>query len=158
MSIKIILQFSLASILLILSTGVALYEGSEIVLKPWEWKYSAIFSQLSNGQVQNANDILLVDHFVYAAKFAPTFPILMLLSGTYIIALIGFVLFKRNDKVFSYFLSCIGLIFLSLSVLVSNSPTTGLSILFISFLILGILAIVIALLGFRSGSNQLTSN
>ena len=62
--------------LLIFSTGVALYEGSAILEDPWEWKYTAIFSQMKNGQVENVNDILPIDYFVYAAKFVPTFPFL----------------------------------------------------------------------------------
>ena len=158
MSFKIIIKFSLASILLIFSTGAVWYEGSTILEKPWEWKHTAIFSQMAKGQVENLNDILPIDHFVYASKFAPTFPILMLLSGTYFFILTGFILLKRNDKIFTYFLSCIGVLFLSLSVFVSNSPTIGLKIFFFSFLAIGILLIVIALLKFFNNKTELTSS
>ena len=158
LSFKIIIQFGLASILLILSTGATWYEGSTILEKPWEWKHTAIFSQMANGQVENLNDILPIDHFVYAAKFAPTFPLLMLLSATYLIILVGYILLKRKDRTFSYFLSGVGVVFLVLSGFVSNSPTTGLKIFFVSFLLIGILAVAIALLRFFNNKTGLTSS
>lgn len=148
MSLKIIIQFGLASLLLILSTGAAWYEGSTILEKPWEWKHTAIFSLMANGQIENLNDILPIDFFIYAAKFAPTFPLLMLLSATYLIILIGYILLKRKDRTFTYFLSGVGVVFLILSGFVSNSPTTGLKIFFVSFLLIGIIAVAIALLRF----------
>ncbi len=148
MSFKMIIQFILASILLVFSTGVAWYEGSAIVEIPWEWQHTAIFSQMAYGQVEDKNDILQIDYFVYAAKFAPTFPLLMLLSATYLIILIGYTLLKRNEWMFKYFLSGIGALFLVLSGFVSNSTTIGLKIFFFSFLLIGILSIVIALLRF----------
>lgn len=158
MSFKIIIQFGLASILLILSTGATWYEGSTILEKPWEWKHTAIFSQMANGQLENLNDILPIDHFVYAAKFAPTFPLLMLLSATYLIILVGYILLKRKDRAFSYFLSGVGVVFLILSGFVSKSPTTGLKIFFVSFLLIGILAVAIALLIFFNKKTGLTSS
>ena len=158
MSFKTIIQFGLASMLLLLSTGATWYEGSTILEKPWEWKHTALFSQMANGQVENLNDILPIDHFVYAAKFAPTFPFLMLLSATYLIILVGYILFKRKDRTFSYFLSGVGVVFLILSSFVSKSPTTGLKIFFVSFLLIGIVAVAIALLRFFNRKTGLTSS
>jgi len=148
LSFKIIIQFGLASIFLLLSTGATWYEGSTILEKPWEWKHTAIFSQMANGQVENINDILAIDHFVYAAKFAPTFPLVMLLSATYLIILVGYLLLKRKDKTFTYYLSGVGVLFLVLSGFVSKSPTTGLKFFFVSFLQVGIVAVAIALYRF----------
>ena len=156
-SIKIIIQFGLASILLMLSTGAAWYEGSTILEKPWEWEHTAIFSKMANGQVENLTDILPIDHFVYAAKFAPTFPLLMLLSATYLIILIGYILLKRKGRIFSYFLSGIGALFLVLSGFVSKSPTAGLKIFFVGFLLIGILALAMVLLRFLNNKTKLTS-
>ena len=158
LSFKIITQFGLASILLILSTGATWYEGSSIVEKPWEWKHTAIFSQMANGQVENLNDILPIDHFVYAAKFAPTFPLLMLLSATYLLILVGYILLKRKDRTFSYFLSGVGVLFLVLSGFVSKSPTTGLKIFFVSFLLIGIVAVSIVLHRLFKNKTGLTSS
>ncbi|MFJ7974129.1 YjdJ family protein [Peribacillus sp. NPDC096379] len=146
MSFRIILQLGFALMLLIFSTGATLYEGSGILEDTWEWKYTAIFSQMKNGPVENVNDILPIDYFVYAAKFVPTFPLLMLLGGTYLIILLAYIFLRRKDKIFSYILSCIGVLYLGLSSFISKSPTIGLKIFFNSFLFIGILLIVIALL------------
>jgi len=158
LSFKIIIQFGLASIFLLHSTWATWYEGSTILEKPWEWKHTAIFSQMVNGQVENLNDILPIDHFVYAAKFAPTFPLFMLLSATYLIILVGYILLKRKDKTFTYFLSVVGVLFLILSGFVSKSPTTGLKFFFVSFLLIGIVAIAIALYRFFNNTTGLTSS
>lgn len=158
MSFKTVIQFGLASILLLLSSGATWYEGSTIVEKPWEWKHTAIFSQMANGQVENLNDILPIDHFVYAAKFAPTFPLLMLISATYLIILIGYILLKNKGRRFSYFLSGLGVLFVVLSGFISNSPTTGLKIFSVSFLLIGILTVVGALLRFLNNKIGLTSS
>ena len=145
MSFRVIIQLVLASILLLFSTGVAWYEGSALLEHSWEWKHTALFSGIVNGQVENASDILSIDYFMYAAKFAPVFPLLMLLSGTYLIILLGYILLKRNHKVFTYYLASIGVLFLVLGGFLSNSPTSGLKIIFASLLFIGILFLVIAL-------------
>lgn len=143
---KIMIQLGLSSMLFLFSTIVAWYEGSNILGNSWEWKYTAIFSQLMKGEVVQPSDILLIDYFVYAAKFFPTFPILMLLSGTYLVILIGYILFKRSQKVFAGFLSCMGILFLGISGLVANSPIDGLQTFFNLFFLIGILMTVAALL------------
>lgn len=130
----------------IISALASWYEGSTLLEVSWEWKHTAIFSEMVNGPVKQASDILPIDYFVYAAKFLATFPLIMLLSVTYLLILIGYILLKRKDKVFSYFLTSVGVLFLVLSGFVSNSPTIGLKILFISFLLIGMISIVIALL------------
>jgi hypothetical protein len=145
MSFRVIIQLVLASILLLFSTGAAWYEGSALIEHSWEWKYTAIFSGIVNGQVENASDILPIDYFIYAAKFAPAFPVLILLSGTYLIILMGYILLKRNHKMFTYYLTSFGVSFMVLSGFVSNSPTSGLKIIFASLLFFGILFLVFAL-------------
>lgn len=144
MSFRVIIQLVLASILLLFSTGVAWYEGSALLEYSWEWKHTALFSGIVNGQLENANDILPIDYFMYAAKFAPVFPLLMLLSGTYLIILLGYILLKRNHKVFTYYLASIGVLFLVFGGFLSNSPTSGLKIIFASLLFIGILILVTA--------------
>ncbi|AMQ05556.1 YjdJ family protein [Sporosarcina psychrophila] len=145
MSFRVIIQLVLASILLLFSTGVAWYEGSALLEHSWEWKHTALFSGIVNGQLENANDILSIDYFMYAAKFAPVFPLLMLLSGTYLIILLGYSLLKRNHKVFTYYLASISVLFLVLGGFLSNSPTSGLKIIFAILLFIGILFLVTAL-------------
>ena len=145
MSFRVVIQLVLASILLLFSTGAAWYEGSALLEHSWEWKHTAISSGIVNGQVENTSDILPIDYFLYAAKFAPLFPLLMLLSGTYLIILMGYISFKSNYTGFIYYLTSIGVLFLVLSGFVSNSPTSGLKIIFASLLFIGILFLVIAL-------------
>lgn len=157
MSFKIIIQLGLAAIFLILSTGAAWYEGSAILENHWEWEHTAIFSQITNGQVGSQHDILSIDHFLYAAKFAPAFPLLMLFSATHLIILVGYILLKRRDRAFSYYLSGVGAVFLILSGFVSKSPTTGLKIFFVTFLLIGIVALAIALYRFLNNKTGLTS-
>jgi len=69
MSLKLIIQFGVASILLLFSTGAAWYEGSAILEQPWEWQHSAIFSGIVNGQVGNASDILTIDFLSLPLNF-----------------------------------------------------------------------------------------
>ena len=140
------IQLGLSSMLFLFSALAAWYEGSNILQNSREWKYTAVFSQMINGEVLHSSDILLVDYFIYAAKFFPTFPILMLLSGTHLILLIGYVLFKRSQKVFAGFLSFMGILFLGISGLVANSSINGLQTFFNLFLFIGMLLIVAALI------------
>lgn len=140
------IQSAIALMTFLISSLASWYEGSAILEASWEWKHTAIFSEMVNGPVKQASDILPIDYFVYAAKFLPTFPLIMLLSATHILFLIGYILLRRNDKMFSYFLTSIGVLFLVLSGFVSNSPTIGLKILFISFLLIGMISIAIALI------------
>ncbi|MGE6486949.1 DUF4306 domain-containing protein [Paenisporosarcina sp. NPDC076898] len=146
MSFKIIIQLSITLFAFIFSSLATWYEGSKILDVPWEWKHTAIFSEIVNGPVKESSDILIVDYFVYAAKFLPTFPLIMFLSGSYVLILIGYIVLKRRKKMFSYFLTSIGVLFLVLSGFVSQSPTRGLKVFFLSFLFVGILSIGIALL------------
>ena len=135
------IQLGIAITFLLLSTFAGWYEGSAIVDDPWEWKYSTPFSQLLYGDVKNTNQISQLDHFVYAAKFQPTFPLMMLISGLYLLILIGYHLFKNHKKRFVYFLSLIAGTLFFLSYLVLNSPTIGGQIFFYFGLTSGILSI-----------------
>jgi hypothetical protein len=150
MSIKLIFQFGLALILLLFSAGVTWYEGSEVVDNSLEWKYSTPFTHLLNGGVEQSSDILPLDYFVYAAKFKPTYPILMLASVLYLLTISVYLLFKRNSKRFSYVICILGLVFLALSIGLYNSATTGANMFFNMFLVMGFLYIGLALIFFSS--------
>ena len=152
---RVMIQVGLSSMVHLFSTVVAWYEGSNILQDSREWKYTAILSQWLNGGVANQSDILLPDYYIYAAKFFPTFPILMLLSATHLVILIGYIMFKRNQKGFAGFLSFIGITFLGISGLVANSPTYGLQTFFNLFFFIGLLLIVSALASaFRNGAKE----
>lgn len=155
---KLFIQASVALMVLVFSTIASWYEGSALVQAPLEWKHTAIFSKWINGSVNQANDILPLDYFIYAAKFSPAYPLAMLLSVTYLLILIGFVLFKGRTKALAYFLTSVGTVFLILCSLVSGSPTTGLKMFFSTSLLLGILAVAIAVILIFTNKNKKTIN
>ncbi|PAD69995.1 hypothetical protein CHH83_06250 [Bacillus sp. 7586-K] len=130
-------QLGSAFLLFLISTAAAWYEGSQILDNPWEWKYSAMFSRMMNGSVEQANDILPIDHVVYAAKFLPLFPLMMFFSGMYIIVLLSSILFRRNGM-FTVLLTSLGLLLLCGSSVIANSPTVGLKSFHYCFLLLGL--------------------
>ncbi|MEN1970062.1 YjdJ family protein [Lentibacillus sp. N15] len=74
---KYTIQYLVSLVLLVFSTLVTWYEGSAIREDPWNWKYTAFFSKMFNGEVANSSDISQLDHFIYAAKYSPIYPTLM---------------------------------------------------------------------------------
>ncbi|MCF7624756.1 MULTISPECIES: DUF4306 domain-containing protein [Bacillaceae] len=140
------LQMIIAALFFMVFTFCTWYEGSEIVERPWEWKYSTLFTHVNDAQAIDAVDISNFDHFVYAAKFKPLFPLLMVLAASYIIILSGYILFKRRIKKMALFLLGFGVLFLFSSGFVSHSPTVGGNIFQAFFLIGGMIAIMAAAL------------
>ncbi|WP_027409755.1 YjdJ family protein [Anoxybacteroides tepidamans] len=122
---RFILQYVLAFFLFVFSSLASWYEGSALRDLPWEWKYSAIFSQMLHGSIKNSKDISQLDHFIYAAKFKPIFPILMVLSLIYLVTLTGYLLFRYNVKKLIVFYFVFGVLLFGLGAVVANSPTTG---------------------------------
>jgi hypothetical protein len=150
-----IFQYVLAFMLLVFSTLASWYEGSELRDIPWEWKYSSFFSKMFNGEVTESADISQLDHFIYAAKFKPIFPILMVFSLTYIFILSGYLLLKYNTKKLIVFHFCLGIMFLLLGTMVSNSPTVGgkyFTSLFIITCVLNFIISLILFLKLRKGN------
>lgn len=142
MTFKYFLQIIIAALFFMVFSFCAWFEGSEILDEPWEWKYSAHFSQVSDDEVMEAHDISNLDHFVYAAKFKPLFPFLMALTASYIIIFTGYTLFKRSIKKIALFLAGFGVLFLISSGFISASPTVGGNIFQAFFLIGGMIAIM----------------
>ncbi|MCM3169669.1 DUF4306 domain-containing protein [Peribacillus frigoritolerans] len=140
------LQMIIAALFFLVFTFCTWYEGSEIVDKPWEWKYSTLFTHVNDEQTIDAVDISNFDHFVYAAKFKPLFPFLMVLAASYIIILSRYILFERRIKKMALFLLGFGVLFLFSSGFVSHSPTVGGNIFQAFFLIGGMIAIMAAAL------------
>ena len=142
MTFNNLLQMIIAAFFLMVFTFCTWYEGSEIMDRPWEWKYSTHFTQVKDVQAMEAKDISNLDHFVYAAKFRPLFPFLMVLAASYLIILTGYILFKRSIKKMALFLLGLGVLFLLSTGFVSNSPTVGGNIFTAFFLIGGMIAII----------------
>lgn len=144
--LSLLIQLGVAIMGLVFSTAASWYEGSAIIDNPWEWKYSTPFSQLLNGQILSKSDISQLDYFVYAAKFQPTFPLLMQITGLYLLILIGYYFLKNRITLFTYYMSFWGGSLILLSSLPFRSPTVGGQIFFTSSLLLGLLCILLAVL------------
>lgn len=137
MNFKMVFQLIISTIVFSFSTAIAWYEGSALLDRPHEWKHTALLSQMLNGQVAEARDIVQFDFFIYAAKFSPSFPLLMLISGTYLFLLVAYVILKKNRSRFWFSLIGLGILFFILSVYTSNSPTVGLKLFFYTSLLIG---------------------
>ncbi|GEM_PF-657762 len=122
---KYAIQYLIALILLVFSTVTAWYEGSMIREVPWEWKYTAIFTKMFNGKITSNTEISQLDYFIYAAKFSPLYPIVMLLSLSYLLTLSGYLLLKNNTKRLTVFLSAVSVIYVLFGITLSSSPTVG---------------------------------
>ncbi|MGE1101344.1 DUF4306 domain-containing protein [Peribacillus simplex] len=142
MTFNNLLQMIIAALFFMVFTFCTWYEGSEILDRPLEWKYSTHFTKVDDDQALDANDISNFDHFVYAAKFKPLFPFFMVLAASYLIILTGYILFKRSIKKMALFLLGLGVLFLLSTGFVSNSTTVGGNIFTAFFLIGGMIAII----------------
>ncbi|HGH7180919.1 DUF4306 domain-containing protein [Bacillus cereus] len=97
LTINQMVQLGSACMLFIASALISWYQGSNLIDYPDEWKYSAKFTNYFKGTVSNYQDIYQLDFFIYAAKFYPAAFIVMLISLLYMLILILYILFKRND-------------------------------------------------------------
>lgn len=156
--IRFVLQFSVSITLLLFSTAFAWFEGSAILDNPWEWRYSTPFTQLLYGVVNNPSDISQLDYFVYASKFQPTFPIIMILSSLYLLILIGCNILKQEKNWLAYYLTFLGGGLFLFSYFTSNSPTVGGHILFSIFIISGLLCVSVTLIIYFQILNRIKVN
>ncbi|RZT23700.1 YjdJ family protein [Fictibacillus sp. BK138] len=137
-----IVQYAIAIFTFLFSTFSAWYEGSELRNVQWEWNHTAIFSRWMNGTVTAPSDISGLDHFIYAAKFKPVFPMLMAVSGLYIMILTATWLLKnQRNKLFMFF-SILGLLLIFTSLLTYQSPTKGLELFTLLFIVTGLMSIM----------------
>lgn len=139
---KFALQGIVAMLFLLLFTFCAWYEGSEILDRSGEWKYSTPFSE----EVEDSKDISNLDHFVYAAKFRPMFPALMMGMLLYLIMLSGLRVCKGNHNKTASFLTGLGVLVVLLSGLVWESPTVGGNIFKGMCLFTGVVCILLGVL------------
>ena len=139
---KIAIQGIVATLFLLIFTFCAWYEGSEILDNPWEWEYSTPFSE----RVEESKDISNLDYFVYAAKFRPMFPAIMMVTFLYLVTLTGFRICKGSQKKLAFFLTGLGVLALPLSGLVWNSPTVGGNLFQSMSLIIGVVFILLGAL------------
>lgn len=146
MTMKGAIQVIMAMLFLMIFTFCAWYEGSEILDNPWEWEYSTPFSELLHTQVEGPEDISNLDHLVYAAKFRPLFPALMMMTLLYLVTLTGLRVSKGSQKKSAFFLTGLGVLLLLMSGLIWSSPTVGGHFFKGISLIVGIVSILVGML------------
>ncbi|WP_349407768.1 YjdJ family protein [Pseudalkalibacillus sp. SCS-8] len=134
---SLIIQIVFALLLFFFSSAVAWYEGSALLEHPSEWKHSAPFSQMMNEEVVQKGDLYPIDFFVYAAKFQPTFPLLMAISLIYIFVVLAH--HYLSGRASSIGFAVLSLILLACAGLIVNSPTEGGQIFTRLFFIVGLL-------------------
>lgn len=143
---RFIFQFGAASVVFLFSSLAAWYEGSAILNHSSEWRNSTPITQLLYGNVHESSDILQWDFFIYAAKYRPTFPVIMTVSGLYLLILLGFYIFKKVRKWYAYYLFLIsGALFL-LSYFSFESSTDGGQKMFVLFSVCGSFCILTGLI------------
>jgi hypothetical protein len=139
---RYVVQFGLGVVFLLFSIFATWYEGSDILEKQYEWKYSTPFS----GLVLKESDISQLDFFVYAIKFKPTFPIVMSISSIYLLVLSGYYLFNMRKRIFTTYVSLIAALLFTLGWLMFTSTTSGAQALSYTFLSCGAICVVVSLL------------
>lgn len=145
MKFKHIIFLIVAFFVFIFSTFASWYEGGQLRDISWEWKYSAVFSTWLNGPIEDASDILVIDHFVYAAKFEPLFPLLMAASFLFIIFQLSDWLLRNRKTTHIIFLSLMAVGLLLMSAMLLNSPTIGLTLFSGFFGLSGLLTLLLIL-------------
>ncbi|MCH7323278.1 YjdJ family protein [Solibacillus sp. MA9] len=138
---KYVLQLIVGIFTLVVSTLISWYEGSAITYNSLEWGYSTPFTKLFNIEITNGRDITQLDYFVYAAKFQPLFPAIMMVSVCYILSVVGYYLVKYKLKWAIGFFGLIGCIMILLSGFIFNSTTIGGRIFFWITLVSGLISV-----------------
>lgn len=142
MKMAYFIQCVVSSIIFLFTAIATWYEGSEIRDRFWEWEYSAVFSKMINGKVTSEADIFILDHFVYAAKFKPFFPLLMTICFVYIVTLTVYYLLSYTTNKLIVFHWILGASSILISFLLSQSPTMGLKLFTLTFVIIGMLSML----------------
>lgn len=127
---KYVIQLIIGSLILLMSTAISWYEGSGIIENSLEWKHSTPFSQLFNMELNNGQDISQLDYFVYAAKFQPFFPTIMIVSVIYIFIVLIFFIYRLNRQSAIILAGIISCVFIVISGMFFNSSTIGGNVFF----------------------------
>ena len=141
-----LLQIIIGVFIFGVSSFIAWYEGSAIVEDSLEWKYTTPFTKMFGKEITNGFDISQLDYFVYAVKFQPIFPTIMIISSLYILSVTGYYLLKSKSKWTTSFWGLIGILLILLSGFIFTSATIGHSIFFWITFISGLLFIAVAVL------------
>ncbi|MDJ0333561.1 DUF4306 domain-containing protein [Planococcus sp. S3-L1] len=142
MSFKKVILLIGAFLLFFFTSLISWYEGGQLRDDSIEWKYTAIFSNWINGEITTSSDILIIDHFVYAAKYEPLYPILMTISFFYVIFQLAFLVIKKSRRLHNTFLGLIAVGSFTICILLLNSPTTGFKLFTLLFGLISLFSII----------------
>lgn len=110
--------------------------------KPLEWEHIAVFSNWINDGVTNVENLLVIDHFVYAAKFEPLFPLLMASSLLWIVFQLVVWLYKGHRAARNAFLLFMGIASFVMCAILFDSPTIGFKLFSLFFGVVGLAALL----------------
>ncbi|MFD1032644.1 DUF4306 domain-containing protein [Metaplanococcus flavidus] len=131
-----------AFVMLVLATLISWYEGGQLRDNPWEWKHTAVFSNWINNGFTNSENLLVIDHFVYAAKFEPLFPLLMASSFLWMVFQLAFWVFRGRRAACNSFLVLMAIGSFVMCSLLMDSPTTGFKLFSVFFGVVGLASIL----------------
>jgi Domain of unknown function (DUF4306) len=134
---RAVFQIGLGVVVLFFSLFTTLFEGSEIVDRPFEWEYSTPFS----GYVADGSDISKLDYFVYAIKFKPTYPIVLAISLLYLLVVAGH-LFINRKQFYRLYLPILTVLQFICGGLMFSSTTSGAQLLSHVFIACGIVLVL----------------
>ncbi|MBN6884900.1 hypothetical protein ACUXCC_000031 [Cytobacillus horneckiae] len=150
MSNKKIVLYGSLSIIFVITLFFSWYEGSGIRDDTFEWGNSTYFTNFSKQGITYPSDISNLDHFVYAAKFNPIFPLIMILS---ILLIVSIALWDQSSIYSMTGLFVLGLILIIISVLNYAPSTIGAKYFVYTFIILGISYVTASLFFFVKKKN-----
>ena len=136
------------------ATFFSLYEGSRLDNVPWEWPYSAVFTNWLNGGVESAADILTIDYLVYAAKFSPVFPTIMFFSAFALLLQLASWILKKSEIALSVFHLVCGFALLVMSGVLMSSPTVGLEFFSRVFFVTALVVVISGVVSFVKARRQ----
>ncbi|MEK6189559.1 MAG: YjdJ family protein [Carnobacterium alterfunditum] len=131
-----------AFVTFVFATLVSWYEGGQLRDYPWEWEHTAIFSNWVNDGFTNAENLLVIDHFIYAAKFEPLFPLLMASSFFWMVFQLIFWLFKGRRAVRNTLLLLITIASFTMCGILFDSPIAGFKLFSLFFGVVGLLTLL----------------
>ncbi|MGG1593908.1 DUF4306 domain-containing protein [Terribacillus saccharophilus] len=136
--------FVLAGFAFIFFLLFSLYEGSNIVNDPFEWKRSTPFTHLLVSNPIFPQDIIWLDFFVYAIKFYAVYPIMTLISAA---LLLGLTIqnMNKNKKIYINISGILlGVITLYTSLAFFSAHSLGSTVFRYSLLVIGLMLVLCA--------------
>ena len=153
MRLRISIQLSVSLLFLFLSTLAALYEGSAIRENPFEWRWSTPFTLLTTDNLSHADQLSKFDYLIYAAKFQPLFPSIMLVSLIHLLILSTYLITQTTMKRAYYLSSLVCLMLSGCLMMLSNHVET--KYFYVGILLVGtLITLLLAIQNFNQTNSR----